>query len=156
VNEAENLLAILAASSELEQRGHIWYAIRNMGNRYFRVSDLRLHLDLFWWEYIFQRSHLLHQRCWASPSRVPTMEVVLYWILEDADFASNVVKCLDLIEREMNMTHEEVKSHRKRSERTRLWDTNMNLISFICAIILIDGMAKKPRSSWRQMIFSSA
>ena len=46
-------------------------------------------------------------------------------------------------EREMNMTHEEVKSHRKRSERTRLWDTNMNLISFICAIILIDGVAKK-------------
>jgi hypothetical protein len=41
----------------------------------------------------------------------------------------------------MNMTHEEVKSN---SQRAHLWGVNMNMISFVCAIILIDdGVAKK-------------
>jgi hypothetical protein len=68
--------------------------------------------------------------------------VILYWILEDADFASNVGGCLNVIERELNMTHEEVKS-RNHSYETCIWGDEMDMILFVCAIILIDGVAKK-------------
>jgi hypothetical protein len=103
--------------------------------RYIRLAELRQYLNHSLWEDSFSKVHLLHRGDGLSRSKVPTTEEILYWILENRNFASQVVKCLDAIWGEMGIEHEKVSSLGP--------EFDDNLIFFFCAVTLIDAVAKK-------------
>lgn len=110
--------------------------LERMGTKYIRLSDLRLWLDLFLWQAAYPTLNLPHRKSCLLQSRVPTVEEILYWILEDQAFAFQVLECLGIMEREMGTAHKVMKLQ---LERGRVQD---NPIFFFCAIILIDEVAK--------------
>jgi len=105
---------------------------------YIRLSKFRRHIDHLLWEAVCKKEFELtdEESAWPkehlSPSKVPTVEEILYWILRDEFFASKVTYWLVFIESNGDY-------HRNRPETQRLSDT----IFFFCAIILIDEVAKK-------------
>ncbi|KAF7874704.1 uncharacterized protein EAF02_008681 [Botrytis sinoallii] len=100
---------------------------------HFRISQLRLYLDLFLWQEICHTAaRSPGNKAWPhflSRSTVPTMEEILYWILLDQDFATAIVEQLMLIGRESCSP----------AELRNLPDTHP--VFFFCAIVLMDGVA---------------
>lgn len=109
-------------------------------SRYIAISHLFAQLDNGLWKFVYGRN-LVHDQVsndtvWSSHlvlETVPKPETIHYCVLADASFGLQVIHWFDIIETNMG---EQVADKR----------INGTLLSFFCAVILIDAVSKKAES----------